>query len=184
MPMADQINRAVDWNRGLKLAWRVKLVADSGDGAAAEMVQIEREDFCTRDAHSRTRSPMTWSASMSSGRMRSTAFSPSRIASSARSNSSKPIWPTRGLICTSGGSPARRERVRRSCMMLSEVVMTPYIFGLSSCPCSKTYRPCSKKLFGLGIGSPMKVATETLVEAAIWAPCVGSQRRCSRAIQL
>ena len=51
-------------------------------------------------------------------------------------------------------------------------------------PCSKTYRPCSKKLFGLGIGSPMKVATETLVEAAIWAPCVGSQRRCSRAIQL
>ena len=45
--------------------------------------------------------------------MRSTAFSPSRMASSARSNSSKPIWPTRGLNLYVGRI-SRQPRTRKT----------------------------------------------------------------------
>ena len=46
------------------------------------------------------------------------------IASAARSNSKRPMWPSSGLMVTSGGSPARRARVIRSCVMLSDATMT------------------------------------------------------------
>ena len=36
----------------------------------------------------------------------------------------QPIWPRRGLIVTSGGSPASRARVMRSCMMLKASTIT------------------------------------------------------------
>jgi len=49
---------------------------------------------------------------------RSAARVPCAINSSARWKSNQPIWPTRGVISRSGGSPASRARVMRSCMML------------------------------------------------------------------
>ena len=52
------------------------------------------------------------------------ARSPSRIASSARAKSSKPMWPSRGATTTSGGSPAIRLRVMRICMTSRLVAIT------------------------------------------------------------
>ena len=46
------------------------------------------------------------------------------IASPARWKSNQPMWPSRGLISTSGGSPASRARVMRSCITLNASTIT------------------------------------------------------------
>src|SRR5215210_7622404 len=55
---------------------------------------------------------------------RSAARAPNAIKSLARWKSNQPIWPTRGVINRSGGSPASRARVMRSCMMLKASTIT------------------------------------------------------------
>ena len=54
----------------------------------------------------------------------SAASAPMAMASLARWKSNQPILPSRGLISTSGGSPASRARVMRSCMTLKASTMT------------------------------------------------------------
>ena len=54
----------------------------------------------------------------------SVASAPISIASAARWKSNQPMRPSRGLISTSGGSPASRARVMRSCMTLNASIIT------------------------------------------------------------
>ncbi len=54
----------------------------------------------------------------------SAASLPMAMASAARWKSNQPILPSRGEISTSGGSPARRARVMRSCMTLKASTIT------------------------------------------------------------
>src|SRR6516164_3850265 len=65
----------------------------------------------------------TWIASCSESIARSAARVPNSISSDARWKSNQPISPTRGVINRSGGSPASRARVMRSCMMLKASTM-------------------------------------------------------------
>src|SRR5712664_4547694 len=65
---------------------------------------------------------------------RSAARVPCAIRSSARWKSNQPISPTRGEISKSGGSPARRARVMRSCMMLKASTMTEEMPGRPALP--------------------------------------------------
>ena len=67
-----------------------------GSRAARLARQVGTES--ARRVHRLMARPMTSIASRSSGRLRSTAVSPAWIASSARSNSSRPMWPTRGVM--------------------------------------------------------------------------------------
>src|SRR5438045_2677816 len=65
---------------------------------------------------------------------RSAARMPCAIRSSARWKSNQPISPTRGEIRRSGGSPARRARVMRSCMMLKASTITEEMPGRAALP--------------------------------------------------
>ena len=57
-----------------------------------------------------------------------------RSPPAARWKSNRPMWPMRGLIMTSGGSPASRARVMRSCMMLKASTITVGRPGRSALP--------------------------------------------------
>ena len=66
--------------------------------------------------------------------VRSVVRAPISISSCARWKSNQPMWPMRGLIVTSGGSPARRARVMRSCMMLKASIITVGMPGRPDVP--------------------------------------------------
>ena len=72
----------------------------------------------------------SWIASIA----RSAARAPCAIRSSARWKSNQPICPTRGEISMSGGSPASRARVMRSCMMLKASTITVEMPGRPPLP--------------------------------------------------
>ncbi len=63
-------------------------------------------------------------ASVTASMAFSVASAPMAIASAARWKSNQPTAPSRGLISTSGGSPASRARVMRSCITLNASIMT------------------------------------------------------------
>ncbi|MOA47052.1 hypothetical protein D3C78_1696450 [compost metagenome] len=71
---------------------------------------------------------------MSCSRLRSTQASPSLMASLARWKSMMEKLPRRGQSWISGGSPAIRARVIRSCMMLMEPVITLHMPGVLGSP--------------------------------------------------
>ena len=110
---------------------------------------------------------------------RSAARAPWAIRSSARWKSNQPIWPTRGEINRSGGSPARRARVMRSCMMLKASTMTVEMPGRPAPPKNSRFmvRSAEKNLPKPRFGGAGSITSGVAATAAPGAGAVGIDRR-------
>ena len=108
---------------------RVGRITDP-DGVPVEIMQIGPDSLQRQAIEAwRSRAKLTLAAVAMPNTSKplnaaSIARSPSWIASSARSKSSSPMCASRGATMTSGGSPAMRLRVMRTCMMSRLDAMT------------------------------------------------------------